>query len=285
MGFFSGKMRKKGNDIGGPPQKTRETCGKPPAAVLRSAPMETAIGTLETLRRYPVKSMAGEDLARAHVAFTGLTGDRVWAFVRGDKKPDFPWHSAREQHDMLLYRPRYVEPTALAAAPYPLTAHFAVRVRTPRGAEHAIDDAALLAELQAHADAPVALRFSEKGMPDARPLSIFGLSTLAALAAETGRPIDGRRFRANFYARWRDEAPFYEDGLVGKRLRIGTTLEIAIVKKDPRCVIIGLDPDAATMAPEVLRNVAKKHAGCAGVYAAVLREGDVAAGDPIVLLG
>ena len=39
------------------------------------------LGTLERLRRYPVKSMAGEDMQEARVTYAGLLGDRVYAFV------------------------------------------------------------------------------------------------------------------------------------------------------------------------------------------------------------
>lgn len=246
--------------------------------------METTIGTIATLRRYPVKSMAGEDLDQASVSFTGMTGDRVWGFVRGDKKPSFPWHSAREQHDMLLYHPRFAAAQTLQENPYPQPEDFQVRVRTPNGSDYAIDDPRLLAALQVHAAEPIQLRFSEKGMQDARPLSIFGLSTLDALVVEVGQPIDARQFRANIYAAWHDKTPFYEDTLIGKRLKIGDTLEVTIVKKDPRCIIITLDPESAVSTPEVLKTVARKHAGCAGVYAAVLREGTIKKGDAITLL-
>jgi uncharacterized protein YcbX len=40
------------------------------------------IGTVESICRYPVKSMAGEDVAQAFVGFAGLMGDRAFAFVR-----------------------------------------------------------------------------------------------------------------------------------------------------------------------------------------------------------
>ena len=121
-------------------------------------------------------------------------------------------------------------------------------------------------------------------MHDARPLSIFGLQTLKSLSEESGRELDGRRFRANFYVRWVDSTPFFEDSLVGRRLRVGERLEIAIVKKDPRCVIINIDPETGTQHPEVLRTVARGHKGCVGVYAAVLREGAVSRGDTVTLL-
>src|SRR4051812_40207569 len=83
-------------------------------------PMEP-IGTLKILRRYPVKSMQGEDLASVLVSYNGVTGDRVWAFVqktKADEGSNFPWHSAREQHDLLLYRPKFAAPPNPKAA-YP----------------------------------------------------------------------------------------------------------------------------------------------------------------------
>jgi hypothetical protein len=53
------------------------------------------IGTVETIRRYPVKSMAGEgeDVAQAFVGFAGPMGDRAFAFVRTPGPKGFPWHT------------------------------------------------------------------------------------------------------------------------------------------------------------------------------------------------
>src|SRR5437879_10057452 len=48
------------------------------------------IGTVETICRYPVKSMAGEDVAQAFVGFAGLMGDRAFAFVRTPGPKGFP---------------------------------------------------------------------------------------------------------------------------------------------------------------------------------------------------
>ena len=38
------------------------------------------IGTVESLWRYPVKSMRGEELQEAFVGFAGVYGDRLYAF-------------------------------------------------------------------------------------------------------------------------------------------------------------------------------------------------------------
>lgn len=243
------------------------------------------LGRLEILRRYPVKSMAGEDLTEVYVAFTGVTGDRVFAFVDDEKAKggdNFPWHSAREQSDMLLFKPRWKE-TPNIADKYPTAGAFAVEVTTPAGKTLKIDDPALLRELKPKGGGAT-LRFSEKGMQDSRPLSLFSLDTLDDLAAEAGVKIDHRQFRANFYVRWVSGKPYFEDELVGKKLKIGDTLEAFVVKKDPRCVIINLDPETAEPRVQVLKTVARKHAGCVGVYLATLREGVVKQGDAITLM-
>ena len=93
--------------------------------------------------------------------------------------------------------------------------------------------------------------------------------------------LDQRRFRANFYVRWDNGKPFYENELVGAKLRIGEKLIVMVVKKDARCVIITLDPSTAEASPKVLEVVAKNHANYLGVYGSVLREGIVRAGDAV----
>jgi uncharacterized protein YcbX len=241
-----------------------------------------SIGTVEQLWRYPVKSMRGESLSEVYVTYTGVVGDRVHAFVNPEKRDNFPWHTAREQARLLLYKPRFRDPPTIDQH-YPDAEAFGVDVEDPSGKIWRIEDPAFLAHLEQEAGGALKLRFSEKGMQDARPLSIFGAATLAALTSESGVELDHRRFRPNLFVKWTDETPFYEDQLVGKTLTIGDKLQINVVKKDPRCVIISLDPSDATFKPEVLRTVAKKHAGCAGVYAAVLREGVIKAGDAIYL--
>ncbi|MGD0405001.1 MAG: MOSC domain-containing protein, partial [Candidatus Acidiferrales bacterium] len=126
--------------------------------------------------------------------------------------------------------------------------------------------------------------FSERCQTDARPISVLGLSTASALSKETGIDLDTRRFRANFYVRWDNDQPYYEDDLIGHELQIGDTVTLQLVKKDERCVMITLDPETAEPAPEVLQTVALRHQGCLGVYAAVLREGVVRINNPVYLI-
>ena len=96
--------------------------------------------------------------------------------------------------------------------------------------------------------------------------------------------MDHKRFRANFYIEWKNGAPFYEETLLGRILQVGETLKILIAEKDPRCVIINLDPETSAPSPEVLKTVGKKHQGRVGVYAVTVQEGVAAQGDPVHLL-
>ena len=257
----------------------------------------TRIGTLESVWRYPVKSMRGEPVDGVFVAYTGVMGNRLYAFAAADAPPEFPWHTSREQEELVLYQARYrnraatLRPPALEAAlagalnpPYPAADTFGLAVETPSGDIFDVRDPALLAHLRERSGAALALRFTEKNLVDCRPLSLFSRQTLAQLEQETGFKLDARRFRANFYLDWHAAAGFYENELVGRRLRIGERLEIMLRELDPRCKTITVDPETAQTEPRILKHIARRHGGCAGVYAAVLTEGTVGAGDAILLL-
>ena len=150
----------------------------------------------------------------------------------------------------------------------------------------AIDDPGLLREL---AEGPenghsLTLLRSERSMTDCRPISLFSLQTARQLGEEVGAVLDKRRFRANVYLDLGDPNGFSENGLVGRKVRIGSKVVVSVLERDPRCQMITLDPVTATPNPEILRRVAQAHEGMAGVYAAVLVEGTIRAGDPVEVL-
>lgn len=261
----------------------------------------TLIGTVESIWRYPVKSMCGEELEAGFVSFAGLMGDRAYSFVKASGNPGFPWHTARDQEALLLYRPRYRHPNATlqpqhldaaqALGPginplYPEAEQFAVEVETPSGDTYALEDTAFLDHLKSLAEDPdLRLHFSHRSQYDCRPLSLFSLQLRDQLAAELGIELDKRRFRANLYVQWQDDKPpLFENELIGQRLRLGDSLEITILERDPRCKMITLDPQTAEANPAIIKHVSRAHEGYAGVYGAVLVEGVVKAGDRIELL-
>ena len=261
----------------------------------------TAIGKVESLWRYPVKSMRGEELNEAFMGFSGFYGDRLYAFTSSAAPKGFPFFTGREQSEMLRYRPRYhdpskaLRPTNLAEAEsiapgvtpvFAEPAELIVDVETPSGEVLAVDDPALIGSLTAGLGDKhtLTLSRSERAMTDCRPVSLFSVQTARQLGAEIGADVDKRRFRANIYIDLESTGGFDEDAFVGRSLRIGSKAVVSILERDPRCKMVTLDPDTAESTPEVLRKLAKAHNGMAGVYGAVLVEGSVQPGDTIELL-
>jgi uncharacterized protein len=157
---------------------------------------------------------------------------------------------------------------------------------TPSGSVVAVDDPALVKMLGEgiNENNHLTLLRSDRALTDCRPVSLISLQTVRQVEAEVGIPIDKRRFRANVYLDLASDYGFAEDELVGRKLRIGSRAEIAVLERDPRCKMISLDPDTGEHNPEVLRKVAQAHAAFAGVYCAVLVEGVLTNGDSIELL-
>jgi uncharacterized protein len=257
------------------------------------------VGKVESLWRYPVKSMRGEELAEAFLGFPGVYGDRLYAFRSSARPEGFPYLTGREQEEMLLYRPRFrhpdkaARPPNLAAAeaiglgPLPAApADLAVEVETPTGEVLDVEDPALLAMLaERMRDGQVlTLLRSERAMTDCRPVSLFSLQTARQLGDETGLSLDKRRFRANVYLDLGSARGFAEDRFVGRTLRLGAKAVVAVLERDARCKMITLDPETAKPTPDILRKVTRDHDGTAGVYGAVLVEGTVRPSDAIELL-
>src|SRR6266851_7991066 len=146
----------------------------------------SAVGTVESVWRYPVKSMRGEELEEAFVGFSGMYGDRLFAFKSSAAPQGFPYLTGREQEEMLLYRPRFRHPerAALFADAVDLT----VDVETPSGDVFVVDDPALMSLLRKSMaeGLTLTLRRSERAMTDCRPISLFSIQTVRQLSDEIG---------------------------------------------------------------------------------------------------
>jgi uncharacterized protein YcbX len=261
----------------------------------------TSIGTVESLWRYPVKSMSGEAMAEVFMGFSGIYGDRCFAFKNSSARKGFPYLSATAQAQMLRYRPKFryaeraakppnlAEAMSIAPGVNPANAEpndLMMDVVTPSGAVVAVDDPALKEMLAEGLDGEnhLTLVRSDRALTDCRPVSLISLQTIRQVEAEAGVLIDKRRFRANIYLDLTSEHGFAEDKLVGRKLRIGSNAVMVVLERDPRCKMISLDPDTGEHNPEVLRKVAQAHDAFAGVYCAVLVEGILKRGDSIEVL-
>ncbi len=259
----------------------------------------TIVGKVDSVWRYPVKSMRGEELDEAFAGFSGIYGDRLFAFKSSASPKGFPYFTAREQRRLLQYRPHFRYPDK-ASRPINLTeaesmganpvsadpSELMVDVENPDGKTLGIDDPALMEMLRTDIDQKhqLTLMRSERALTDCRPVSIFSLQSALQLGEETGVPIDKRRFRANVYVDLTSAEGFGENEFVGRSLQIGPKVVVTILERDARCVMITLDPDTTERTPEILKKVAQAHEGMAGVYGAVMVEGILHKGDPVELL-
>ena len=240
----------------------------------------TVVGRVVALWRYPVKSMAAEELDGTDVSWHGLAGDRRWAFVRdGQVRSGFPWLTIRERPELAHYRPRFTEPGRPDASP--------ARVRTPSGGDLDVADPALAAEL----GPGVRVIKQNRGVFDTMPLSLLTTQTLAGLGRLVGPDLVGPdlvgtglaagRFRPNLLV----DAPgrdFPEDAWVGRVLRIGG-LRMRVDQRDQRCVVVTIDPVTLAGDPAILRVIAKERDARLGVYGSTVEPGQVAVGDPVEL--
>src|SRR5438046_6522741 len=127
----------------------------------------STIGTVESLWRYPVKSMCGEQLDELFASYAGVYGDRLFACESSAGRKGFPFFTGREQRQMIRYRPHFRNPNK-AAHPVDLTdaeslppgvnrltaqpTYVMIDVETPDGKTIAIDDPALIDHLRTTVD-------------------------------------------------------------------------------------------------------------------------------------
>lgn len=229
------------------------------------------VGRVAALYRYPVKSMAAEPLDSVEVSWHGFAGDRRWAFIRdGMVRSDFPWLTIRERADLRRHRPVFASPDRPDKS--------TTVVRTPAGREYDVTDPDLAAEL----GAGVRVIKQNRGVFDAMPLSLISVQTVAEVGRRVGRELDVQRFRPNLLVEADSGGPFVEDGWLGGVLEIGG-FRMRVDQRDPRCVIVNIDPATDERDPRVLRTIARERENCAGVYGSTVHPGKVWVGDAVRL--
>ena len=277
------------------------------------------LGTVTTLRRYPVKSMLGENVDASDVTFTGLARDRRLAVVSRTTGKIASAKFPRLWRDLLtisaaadeagpddavritLPEGKTVSSSAadidgilsdLIGEPVTLTA------TPPPGAS--LDRAVPEAVLRDGVDAQVPAELMELGgggppgtFVDFAPLHLLTTSTLDRIAELSPRGTsDLERYRPNIVIR--TTAPgFTENGWLDRNLRIGDDIVVRVIARTPRCAVPTLAHGDLPRDTDALRVLARHNRvepldsldpePCAGVYAQVLRPGHVRTGDPVRL--
>lgn len=237
------------------------------------------IGHVSELVRYPVKSMAGVSVESAFLGWHGLDGDRRFAFRRLGDEGGFPWLSASQFPELILYRPAGVD----QSTGEPLPTH----VRTPAGRHLELRSAELQGEIARGFGSSVELMKLKHGIFDEAPVSVISLATIAGIGREVGADLDRRRFRANIVLETHTGGTFLEDGWVGGTLVFGNSEPqpaVCVTTRDVRCMMVNLDPNTSAQDARVLKTVVRLNANNAGVYGAVVQTGRLHVGQAVSIL-
>lgn len=236
--------------------------------------------TVTGIRRYPVKSCRGEDLASSVVEPWGLAGDRRWMAVDADGR----FLTAREVRRLLLVHPRFVDDGLELTAPglpplhvprpgphaprvpvqvWSSTVDAAVAAGTDAWLSEAVGTAARLVHLDdptlRSTDPTFSTPEDRVSFADGYPLLLASEDSLAALnhlVADGPRahegPVPMTRFRPNLVVAGAPE--WDEDGW--RRIRVGEAV-FRVVKGCARCVLTTVDPMTAEGGKEPIATLAR----------------------------
>ncbi len=240
-------------------------------------PEPAVFGTVAALNRYPVKSMQAEPLEAAELFWTGLHGDRQYAFVKTGNTSAFPWFTGRDLPALVLHRARYADPADPRRA--------RVQVLAPDGAAFDLADPALAARLADPAGGPVRLLQTARGAYDAMPVSVLATTAADAIGQAHGAPVGLDRFRANVIIQPDHPAGADADWL-GRTLLFGDGPDAPGLRLDwaiPRCAMVAINAATGAKDPAVLRTVVQRFGNRVGTYCAVHRPGTIRVGDRVRL--
>ncbi|SCF03314.1 MOSC domain-containing protein [Micromonospora mirobrigensis] len=232
----------------------------------------TEAATVVEIRRFPVKSLLGERLTAVDVEYRGLSDDRRWAVRDPDGKLGSGKNTRRFRR-----MPGLLDLRGRSAVPVPI-------VELPDGRVFPVDDPTGHAAVGAALGRQVTIA-PEVDVPhhDEGPVSLITTAALGRLAELTGEPVEPARFRANLLV----DVPgtgFPEDDWLGRDLRVGADLVLRPQARQTRCVMIDQPQGDLPEHGALLRTVAEHHGMTFGLWATVVRPGQVAVGDPLVVL-
>lgn len=243
--------------------------------------------------RYPVKGLGGEEIRQTPIRKSGVPFDRrfalshdrvpigpfgTWttyeAFLALDGFPTLAGYSARVDETGTTAQLEVSAPDGESLS-IPLEADESI-------AQQSESDAALIDSWFRTRSHTARLIGAGTGLWDLAdsPISLVNLATVQRVAESLGLDtLDPRRFRANLLLEGLES--WGEFDLIGKTLRIGDTL-LEVIRPIERCRAITVDPDRPSNDINVLAALAANfgHAFC-GLYARVVRDGNIAQGDVI----
>jgi uncharacterized protein YcbX len=261
--------------------------------------MSDAVGAIEALWRFPVKSMQGERLHEADLSERGVVGDRVYALVDAETGKVMSGKSPKLGQNLLACRAVFEEAPGLGHERPP------VRITLPDGASvrsNAPDADAVLSgflgrsvklertapedftidqyhpdienlDPEGHRDTVTESKlgsafFTAAGLPSAVPVgAFFDLFPVSVMTTSTLDRLNELRPGTRFDARrfrmnvivHTTDRGFLENEWPGRGVQIGRDVRLNVIIPDPRCVMTTLAQDELPEDAEVLRTLAREN--------------------------
>jgi len=221
-------------------------------------------GKVDSLWRYPVKSLIGEQMEFVELNSRGVAGDRIYAVSNLDGKCGSGKNTRRFRRIDGLF--------SLLAK----TNDNGIAIEFPDGSVFSYNDPALNNVLSSVLGETVRLtKESEISHFDDGAIHILSKQSLALL--EELLPDSGvavNRFRPNIVL----DTNISDTDLIGKTIHVGTAI-LEVTHKTERCRMITLAQPCLDSRPEILRVVSKIYELYFGVYARSVSNGYVSIGD------
>lgn len=266
---------------------------------------DTAVGSVVSLWRYPVKSMLGEELNATQIKEQGLLGDRAYALIDTATGMTVSAKNPRKWGKMFDCR------AVLGESSESLDLS-TVKITLPDGSivlSSAEDANQVLSQLferevKLESIAPQKPSLEEywptvEGLPhqdavtdeatlantffDGATVHLLTTATLDRFQEITpSARFETRRFRPNIVVKPMTKTKgFIENAWVGQTIAIGDEVRLNVTGACPRCVMTTMAQGELPNDLSVLQTAVKHNQGNVGIYASVIQGGTVRRGDQI----
>ncbi|RAK18696.1 hypothetical protein B0I26_109117 [Anoxybacillus vitaminiphilus] len=238
------------------------------------------IGHIKEIVRHPVKSFHGESVQKTKVMEYGLYGDRSHAFL--DETRPGKFLTITQFPEMVRYKARFVGEELMEEYPR-------VEITTPEGKVIDWGDEDLIREIENKSKRKVSLvKYTPSYVPlgaiEEEHIQLVTDASLLKLKEIWGKEINYQRFRPNLLISLKQKVPFIEEKWFGRRIKIGREVEIQLKRHCERCMIITVNPDNAERDSSLLKTLMQQRNNHFGVYASVIKTGEIHVGDEVFLL-
>lgn len=239
------------------------------------------IGKIKEIMRHPVKSFCGENVQQTRIMEYGLYGDRSHAFLDETRQGKFL--TITQFPEMVRYKARFVGEESIEEYPK-------VEIVTPEGKVFSWENQELFKEIEHKSKRKISpITYSPSHVPlgaiEEEHIQLVTDASLNKLKEMWGSfAVDHRRFRPNLLIDLQEKIPFIEETWFGRRIKIGSEVEIQLKRHCERCMIITVNPDNAEKDSTLLKTVVKERNNHFGVYASVIKTGKIHVGDEVLLL-